>query len=236
MLGSQGLWAERYLYCGASVFPVSSKGTPHFFASYDTHRDCIDDETKVLCQSTLAAQKSRLPSIGLILQPFIGNGDMSIWVKYYQAGRKCNQPINLTNSAKFWWRVLSCKNCYCNWRAKAKEVKNSWAGRTCKIVDNQSIRLIDFIRFYVPLKNFSFVWRRHHYRWRAAKFRPMFGAQGLWAGRDLYRGTPAMTRDLGFSELSHFVASYDIHEGMWRIYSNPDPHRINQSEVRITDL
>ena len=35
------------------------------------------------------------------------------------------------------------------------------------------------------------------------KFRPMLGAQGLWAGRDLYRATPAVTpavtRDLGFS-------------------------------------
>jgi hypothetical protein len=48
---------------------------------------------------------------------------------------------------------------------------------------------------------FSLKWRRHHCRWRAAKFRPMFGAQGLWAGRDLYRVTPAVTRDLGFSGL-----------------------------------
>jgi hypothetical protein len=39
--------------------------------------------------------------------------------------------------------------------------------------------------------------RRH----RATKFRPMLGAQGLWAGRDLYRATPAVTRGLGFSGL-----------------------------------
>ena len=58
--------------------------------------------------------------------------------------------------------------------------------------------LIDYLRFYVPLKNISLVWRRHHCRWRAAKFRPMLGAQGLWAGRDLYRATSAETRDLGF--------------------------------------
>ena len=55
--------------------------------------------------------------------------------------------------------------------------------------------------FYVPLKNISLIWRRHHYRWRAAKFRPMLGAQGLWAGRDLYRATHAVTRGLGFSGL-----------------------------------
>jgi hypothetical protein len=29
----------------------------------------------------------------------------------------------------------------------------------------------------------------------------MLGAQGLWAGRDLYRATPAVTRGLGFSGL-----------------------------------
>jgi hypothetical protein len=63
------------------------------------------------------------------------------------------------------------------------------------------LRLIDYLRFYVPFKNFSLIWRLHHYRWRAAKFRPMLSAQGLWAGRDLYRATPAMTRGLGFSGL-----------------------------------
>jgi hypothetical protein len=58
--------------------------------------------------------------------------------------------------------------------------------------------LIDFSLFYFPLKNISLMWRRHDYRWRAAKFRPMLGFQGLWAGRDLYRVTPAVTRGLGF--------------------------------------
>ena len=41
--------------------------------------------------------------------------------------------------------------------------------------------LIDYLWFCVPLKNISLIWRRHHCRWRAAKFRPMLGAQGLWA-------------------------------------------------------
>jgi hypothetical protein len=76
-----------------------------------------------------------------------------------------------------------------------------------------SIWLTDYLQFYVPLKNFSLLWRRHQCRWRAEKFRPMLGVQGLWAGRDLYRATPAATRDLGFSSLSegppHSVASYD---------------------------
>jgi hypothetical protein len=61
--------------------------------------------------------------------------------------------------------------------------------------------LIHYLGFYVPLKNISLIWRRHHCQWRAAKFRPMLGAHGLWAGRDLYRATRAVTRDLGFSGL-----------------------------------
>jgi hypothetical protein len=71
---------------------------------------------------------------------------------------------------------------------------------TCKFHTNQRW-LIDYLLFYVPLKNTSLIWRRHHCRWKAAKFRPMLGAQGLWAGRDLYLATPAVTRDLGFSSL-----------------------------------
>jgi hypothetical protein len=69
--------------------------------------------------------------------------------------------------------------------------------------------LIDYsLPFYVPLKNFSLIWRRHHYRWRAAKFRPMLGAQGLWAGKDLYRATPTVTRGLGFSGLVRRMAPF----------------------------
>jgi hypothetical protein len=41
----------------------------------------------------------------------------------------------------------------------------------------------------------------HLCRWRAAKFRLMLGAKGLWAGRDLYRATPTVKRNLGFSGL-----------------------------------
>jgi hypothetical protein len=59
--------------------------------------------------------------------------------------------------------------------------------------------LIAYLQFYVPLKNISLTWRRHHCRWRAAKFRPMLGAQGIRAGRELYRVTPAVTRVLCFS-------------------------------------
>jgi hypothetical protein len=53
------------------------------------------------------------------------------------------------------------------------------------------------------------VWRHHHYPWRSAKFRPMFGAQGLWAWRDLYRATTAVTRGLAwFSSLIRRTAPF----------------------------
>jgi hypothetical protein len=68
--------------------------------------------------------------------------------------------------------------------------------------------LIYYLRFYIPLKNFLLIWRRHHCRWKAAKFRPMLGAQGLLAGRDLYRATPAATRDRGYSGLIRRTAPF----------------------------
>jgi hypothetical protein len=40
------------------------------------------------------------------------------------------------------------------------------------------------------------------------KFRPMLGTQGLWAGKDLYRATPTVTRVLGFSRLIRRTAPF----------------------------
>jgi hypothetical protein len=62
---------------------------------------------------------------------------------------------------------------------------------------------IDYLLFYVPLKNISLIWRSHHNRWRAAKFRLMLGAHP--------RDRP-------------FQSPLTTHKGMQRIYSNPDPH------------
>ena len=53
--------------------------------------------------------------------------------------------------------------------------------------------MIIYLFIYVPLKNILLMWRRHHYRWRTAKFRHMLGIQGLWTGRDLYHATSAVT-------------------------------------------
>jgi hypothetical protein len=93
------------------------------------------------------------------------------------------------------------------------------------------IRLVDCQQFYVPLKNFSLIWRCHHYQWRASKFRPMLETQSLWVGRDLYRATPSVTRVLGFSGLIRRIAPFS--HLLWHtrgcrgsILSYLDPHGV----------
>jgi hypothetical protein len=82
-----------------------------------------------------------------------------------------------------------------NWRAVF--ILLGKEGGTC-IFLRGSLVLIDWLLLYVPLKNFSPIWRRHHYRWKAAKFGPMLRTQGLWAVRDFYRATPAVKQGLCF--------------------------------------
>jgi hypothetical protein len=87
-----------------------------------------------------------------------------------------------------------------------------------------------YVLFYVPLKNFSLLWRRHHYQWRTLTFTPMFGTHGLWAGRDLHRATPVVTLNLNFPgliwrTLPHLIASYDSQGDFGlTLYSNQDTH------------
>ena len=98
--------------------------------------------------------------------------------------------------------------------------------------------LIDYLLFYVLLKNISLMWRRHHYQWRAAKFRSMLGAQGLWAGRDLYRATPAVTRGLGFSGLIRRTAQFSrlLRHTRGCGGSMQEQSRINQKESIVTAI
>jgi hypothetical protein len=72
--------------------------------------------------------------------------------------------------------------------------------------------LIDWL-FTVLLQNISLIWRPHHCRWRSAKFRPMLGAQGLWAGGIFIMPHLLWHRASVFQVSSegspHSVASYD---------------------------
>ena len=47
--------------------------------------------------------------------------------------------------------------------------------------------------FFVPLDNFSLIWRRQHCRWRAAIFDLLFGTHGHWAVRVRQRASPTVT-------------------------------------------
>jgi hypothetical protein len=80
----------------------------------------------------------------------------------------------------------------------------------------------DYLQFFVPLKNFSLLLRRHHYQWKAEIFRRMIGAQSLWTGRNIYHATHAVTRGLGFPVSSegspHSVASYDTQEDVGDLF------------------
>ena len=51
------------------------------------------------------------------------------------------------------------------------------------------------LEIFVPLQNFSFSWRHHHCRWRAAKIWPMLGTYGYWVRvRVLQLATHTVTR------------------------------------------
>jgi hypothetical protein len=72
-----------------------------------------------------------------------------------------------------------------------------------------NVSLFMGLLFYVPSdQEFFRMWRRHHYRLRAKRFRSMLDVQGLWAGRDLYRATSAGTL-VFWSHPPHSVTSYD---------------------------
>jgi hypothetical protein len=81
-------------------------------------------------------------------------------------------------------------------------------------LQNFSLIWIDYFTVLRPAQEFFTLWIRHHCLWMAAKFRPMLGAQGLWVGRDLYRATSAVTRDLCFSGLIQRTAQFS--RLLWR--------------------
>jgi hypothetical protein len=87
--------------------------------------------------------------------------------------------------------------------------------------------LQDYQIFYTYRKINSYIWKCHHCQCRAAKFTPMLGAQGLWAGRNLYRATPAVAWGFGFSGRSHPKSPVLTQKGMRINYSSLDPRGLN---------
>jgi hypothetical protein len=70
-----------------------------------------------------------------------------------------------------------------------------------------------------------------HYRWQGRKFRPMLGAQGLWAGRGLYRATPAVTQDLGLYDL---IWKIGTHFPLWDSKPQLKDHQILEPDALTT--
>jgi hypothetical protein len=110
----------------------------------------------------------------------------------------------------------------------------------------RELKICSYLLYYVSVKNFSLVWRRHHCSWRAAEFTPMFSAQGLWAGRMfftvphlLWHG--ALVFLVLFESLPNSVIQRDVEDilsiltripqssrvtrkGILGTYSSPNPH------------
>ena len=85
-----------------------------------------------------------------------------------------------------------------------------------------------FVLFIAAWAIFQLSCGCHHYRWLGCKFRPMLGAQGLWAGRDLYRATPTATRDLG---LYGFIRKTDTHVPQWDSNLRLKDHQIFEPDA-----
>jgi hypothetical protein len=79
----------------------------------------------------------------------------------------------------------------------------------------KGVWLIDLVS-YVPLKNISFIWRRHHYRWRAAKCRPMFSARESLSCHICCDTGPRFFRS--HSKDHPTQSPLTTHKGVWKIY------------------
>jgi hypothetical protein len=93
---------------------------------------------------------------------------------------------------------------------------------------NLPCRLIDYLLFYVPLKNFSLTWRRKHIAGEELQnFGLYLAFRAFEQGGSLSCHTCCDTGPQFFR--SHrkdrpIQSPLTTHKGMWRIYSNPDPH------------
>jgi hypothetical protein len=88
------------------------------------------------------------------------------------------------------WPMLKLSKSRSNFKVKVNRPKIMVPiERSCQ----KKTHIIDWlVTVLCSLNNFHlhvYIWK--HYRWRAAKSRSMLGTQSIWAGRDLYRATPA---------------------------------------------
>jgi hypothetical protein len=91
---------------------------------------------------------------------------MNLWLKIYIYLCKKWIKIRKKTLKNINWSVLTSTDHLGSILTIAGKTANHW------LKTEGGLTLIDYSWFYVPLKNFSLIWRRHHSRWRAAKFRP----------------------------------------------------------------
>jgi hypothetical protein len=88
--------------------------------------------------------------------------------------------------------------------------------------------LIDYLLFYVPRKNFSLIWRRHHCRWRLQNLgsRPLSSLEGSLSCHTCCDTGPRFFRSHPKDHPNQSLLTTLM--GMRRTYSNPDPHGVEE--------
>ena len=116
---------------------------------------------------------------------------------------------------------------HCRWRAV-----NLGLYLALRVFEHGGIFLVPHLLWHeASVFPVSFEWPPHlitsYCWWRAGKLRPMLGIQGLWAGKDLYCATYAVTRGLSFPSLVQWTAPFSHllrhARGVQGKYSNQDP-------------
>jgi hypothetical protein len=137
-------------------------------------------------------------------QPWVSNLDgvfLSLFCKFEKKGMSSIFSPPFPQQTKFLSRGTHSKK-MCRW--------------------GQTIRLIDLV-FYVPLKNISLVWRRHHYRWRASKFGPLLAVLKSFEQRGIFIVPHLLCHWASVFPVSsegppHSVASYDTQVGVKNLF------------------
>jgi hypothetical protein len=98
-------------------------------------------------------------------------------------------------------------------------------------LERRAQRSVCFV--YSRLSNFSAIRRLSPLPVTGLQFRPMLGAQGLWAGRDLYRATSTATRDLSLYGL---IRKTGTHVPQWDLNPQPKDHQTNKQTNKIWEI
>jgi hypothetical protein len=151
------------------------------------------------------------------------------------------KPFSWTNLNSFHAKIICIKF---DWIWSAGFVENDFFNTTlCNIlksifapydpkgeISNLSVAFL-FVCLQPPEQFFQLSGGCHHYQWQGCKFRPMLGAQGLWAGRDLYLATPTVTRDL---ESYGLIRKTSTHIPHWDSNPRLKDHQIFEPDALTT--